>query len=635
MLLVCWLIPAPASAQRSIPAQLLARAGRGPVRVLVRVAEPPLLPSDRASDGARRAHLRSVQARVQSSLSRASRSRHFDRLPWLQAEVTREDLLRLGHNPGVISIAEDLVMRPSLLESSVRVRAPALWSVGYTGHAWSVAILDSGVDSTHPFLGGRIAAQACYSSSVPEDGTTSLCAGGGTESLALNAGEPCRFNPVECAHGTHLAGIAAGSGVGGAGIARASNIISVQVYSRSDSRALCGASPVPCLVSYVSDQVRGLEHVRALAGVENIHRVASVNLSLSQGAFPSSCDTLDGMEAFKAAVDQLRDLGIATVAASGNEASSTTLGAPACVSGVISVGSTLDGADVLSSFTNRSPLLSLLAPGSEITSSIPGGAYFTASGTSMAAPHVAGAWALLKHLLPRASVVDVLAALRNTGALVRDGSASYPRINIEAAGLALIAGTLRPPDRPESPSVTLTGTRVTLQWQPPRGGNGATRYRVLAAAEDSATSPGAFDVGQTLAISADLPPRAAPYRVRVMALNPAGAGGVSVETTVLVPPPPPPPAPTGVTATISHGTVTLSWNGDAQAAAYVIEAGSAPGRADLAVFDTDSPLTSATIRKVPDGTYYVRIRGRNAAGAGFASSDIVVQVSPATLRPAS
>ena len=175
---------------------------------------------------------------------------------------------------------------------------------------------------------------------------------------------------------------------------------------------------------------------------------------------------------------------------------------------------------------------------------------------------------------------------------------------------------------------------AAIGWTPPRGGHGATRYRVLATPEDGATGPDAFDVGQTLAISADLPPRAAPYRVRVMALNPAGAGGVSVETTILVPPPPPPPAPTGVTATIGHGTVTLSWTGDAAASAYVIEAGSAPGWADLGAFDTGSPLTSATVRKVPYGTYHVRIRARNAAGVGFASSDIVVQVSaPASDLP--
>jgi len=109
------------------------------------------------------------------------------------------------------------------------------------------------------------------------------------------------------------------------------------------------------------------------------------------------------------------------------------------------VGSTTD-ADAISSFSNVADFLDLLAPGSLITSSVPGGGLGTWNGTSMATPHVAGAWAVLKQESPLADVDTVLAALRDTGASVDDDRSNgtvvdMRRINLDLA-LARFADTL-------------------------------------------------------------------------------------------------------------------------------------------------------------------------------------------------
>jgi hypothetical protein len=81
---------------------------------------------------------------------------------------------------------------------------------------------------------------------------------------------------------------------------------------------------------------------------------------------------------------------------------------------------------------------------------------------------------------------------------------------------------------------------------------------------------------------------------------------------------------------VSGDTVTLMWEtSDANSPAYyVIEAGSAPGLADLARFSTGTALQSVSVPDVPPGVYHVRVRAATGAGAGPASNEVVVQVTP-------
>jgi hypothetical protein len=157
-------------------------------------------------------------------------------------------------------------------------------------------------------------------------------------------------------------------------------------------------------------------------------------MSLGGGlvASQSACDSANAST--KAVIDNLRSVGIATVIASGNAGSATAIGEPACISTAVAVGSTTKQ-DGMSSFSNSSPMVDLLAPGSSITSSITGNGFGPKSGTSMSTPHVAGAWAVLKQLKPTASVTEVLNALAASGQSVTDtrNGITRSRIRVKSA----------------------------------------------------------------------------------------------------------------------------------------------------------------------------------------------------------
>lgn len=193
-------------------------------------------------------------------------------------------------------------------------------------------------------------------------------------------------------------------------------------------------------MSLISDQIAGLERVFAL---RDTLQIASVNMSLSGSEFTdqASCDADNA--ARKAAIDNLRSVEIATVAASGNNGSIDRISAPACISTAVGVGSTTK-TDGISEFSNSADFLSLLAPGSDIFSSIPDGGFEIMSGTSQATPHVAGAWAILKQSSPAATVPKVLSALKCTGLKITDpgNGVTTPRIQIFQALNALVSGTM-------------------------------------------------------------------------------------------------------------------------------------------------------------------------------------------------
>jgi subtilisin family serine protease len=358
----------------------------------------------------------------------AVRARVFTTIPFFAAAVDAVTLLQLEQDPDVVSIEEDLPVPPLLAESTSLIEATTAWTAGYTGAGWAVAILDTGVDRNHAFLGGRVVSEACYSNAGGFGGATSLCPGGASSSTASGSGINCTGYDG-CSHGTHVAGISAGNGSTFNGVAPAAGIIAVQVFTGfAGSYPACGGSP--CILTFTSDQVAALERVLALRTTFNI---AAVNMSLGGGRYfdQGTCDGANGSR--KAIIDSLRSAGIATVVASGNDGWADSLSSPGCISSAISVASTTK-ADAISSFSNTASFLSLLAPGSSITSSVPGG-FASFSGTSMSAPHVAGAWALLKQRTPAAGVAEILAAFRNTALSVTDplSGHAFPRIRVKRA----------------------------------------------------------------------------------------------------------------------------------------------------------------------------------------------------------
>jgi len=91
-----------------------------------------------------------------------------------------------------------------------------------------------------------------------------------------------------------------------------------------------------------------------------------------------------------------------------------------------------------------------------------------------------------------------------------------------------------------------------------------------------------------------------------------------------------PGIPTSLTATVSGARVTLNWLGPSIGdlpTSYIVEAGSATGRADLANFDTGTTAATLVADGVAPGTYFVRVRARNSAGVSASSNEIVVSIT--------
>ncbi|MBI1890044.1 MAG: S8 family serine peptidase [Burkholderiales bacterium] len=377
--------------------------------------------------------------------------KQFDTLPFVVVEAGNSALAHLlSQSPDVLSIQEDALLKPSLAQSVPLILADNAWTAGATGAGQVVAIIDSGVDSSHPFLAGKVVAEACYSTS--SFSAKSVCPNGSTSQTGAGAGKNCSI--AGCEHGTHVAGIAAGAGPNFSGVAKDAKIIAVQVFSSLYS----GCASPPCLSAYTSDIIKGLEYVYSQ---RSNFSIAAVNMSLGGGAYTSNCDS----DAMKRPIDNLRAVGIASIVSSGNESKTNSLSSPACISSAISVGATTKS-DVVASYSNSANFLTLLAPGSGINSSVPGGGFAAFNGTSMATPHVTGTWAALKSKKTTATVTDIRDALVGTGVSITDSRNSIvkPRIQVQAALnrlLTPILGTSTSTSSSTSSSTTTSTTTTT------------------------------------------------------------------------------------------------------------------------------------------------------------------------------
>ena len=413
------------------------RHGRARVIVELRLPAgqhvPEGLLGSQAAIGVQRQDIVTAASHVISRV-RATGSRivhRYDSLPFVALEVDAAGLAQLqASGLHVNRVIEDTLRYPLLFQSGPQVQAPQAWAAGFDGTGWVVAIIDSGVEKTHPFLAGKIVSEACYVSGGGCPGGVSSATGPGT-GLPTNSFQY---------HGTHVAGVATGNAPNAvppptspltntsSGIAQGAQIIAINVFGPFGS-------------ALESDIMAGLNRVYLLRTSFNI---ASVNLSVGGDPVSSTaCNT----NPLKPAIDQLRSVNIATVIAAGNDGLTTGLSTPACISTSVSVGST-DKNDVVSWFTNVGSLLSLLAPGGvangttqDIYASLLNGTYGPLAGTSRSAPHVAGAWAVLKQAAPTATVTEILTALQNSGVQVADarpgGLYTKPGIRIKQA-LALL-----------------------------------------------------------------------------------------------------------------------------------------------------------------------------------------------------
>jgi subtilisin len=439
------------SAQQGFGVQrLMQRAlAEGSVPVILKlrtdVANPNYAEAAR-NDERRRALVAAAQDGVLSELASIAVEsvKRFPFIPYLAMTVDAAGLEWLMHSDRIEEIHEDGLSTIHMAESVPLIKAPQVWAMGYTGMGQAVAVLDSGVDKTHPFLAGRVVSEACFSSNEPSYSATSLCPGGVTASTSPGSGEDCTLTSASCWHGTLVAGIVSGSQSAFSGVAKNAGIISIQVMTRFDNTSVCGGAST-CIASFDSDQIAALQHVYALSGA---YSIAAVNMSMGGGSYSGNCDS----DSRKEAIDQLRSVGIATVVSTGNDGFTGAMEAPACISSAISVGASGDGSgnppatvDTERSYSDSATFMSFLAPGSLITGPVPvwynSSGYITGYGTSFAAPHVAGAWALLKQALPGASVSQIQGALTNTGTMIpiRAGG-TKPRIDVYQAARSLGIG---------------------------------------------------------------------------------------------------------------------------------------------------------------------------------------------------
>ena len=406
-----------------------ARAEQAPerdlVEVVVSLSQKPLATTSwRAGRQLQTRTLESAQARVarriETTLPGAQiRWRYRLVTNGMALVVPRSQLGRLASLPGVDTVYPSVRYRPQLDRSPAQIGAPALWGSGLTnaGQGLKIGIIDEGIDQTHAFF-----SPAGYT--MPPGFPKGQTAYTNAKVIVARAFPPASptwkhaskpFDPEFSSHGTHVAGIAAGNpntvaeGVRISGVAPRAylgNYKALTIPTDADV-GLDGNSPelVAAIEAAVAD---GMD---------------VINMSLGEPEIEPSRDIV--VKALGAAARA----GVVPVVSAGNdfdEFGRGSVGSPGAAPEAITVGAVTTSRggpeDVVASFSSSGPTpLSLqvkpdvAAPGVGILSAAPRDQFVSLSGTSMAAPHVAGAVALLLQRHPTWTPAQVKSALALTG----------------------------------------------------------------------------------------------------------------------------------------------------------------------------------------------------------------------------
>ena len=343
------------------------------------------------------------------SLSRAgaSEARAYRHFPIMKARVdSMRALEMLDADDRVVRVVEDERFEHFLTESLTLVRQPVAEADGKRGGGTSVAVLDTGVDYTHGAFGtcaqpGAAGCKVTYAAdTAPSDGVRD-----------------------DDGHGTNVAAIVLG-------VAPSTKIIALDVFDGG--------------YAYASAILAAIDWV-----IENraARRIVAMNMSFGGGLFTSPCST----SVLALAIAAAKDAGVLSAVASGNSGSSTSISHPACAPAAISVGAVYDTsfggvgyssctdattrADAVTCFSNSASFLSMLAPGALITA---GG--HTYAGTSQAAPHVAGAIAVVAATYPTSTPSQIVSRLKGSGRFVTDprNGVKTPRLDVAASACSAV-----------------------------------------------------------------------------------------------------------------------------------------------------------------------------------------------------
>ncbi|MFG2076684.1 S8 family serine peptidase [Nonomuraea maritima] len=304
---------------------------------------------------------------------------------------------------GIDKVWLDMKAKATLADTTAQIGAPEVWAGGGTGEGVRVAILDTGVDTEHPDLAGSIAASRSF---IPGEEVTD-----------------------RHGHGTHTASILAGTGAASdgkeRGVAPGAKLMVGKVLSDDDTGTVSGI-------------IAGMEW----AAREQHAQI--VNMSLGVSAWHSQDDPLSQ------AVNQLTaETGALFVVAAGNDGNNLyNIGAPATADAALSVAA-VDSSDHLAEFSSGGPRMNddglkpdISAPGVDVLAArsqyswMGEGYYRLDSGTSMAAPHVAGAAVLLAQKHPEWTAQQLKDALMSTSKPTPDYSpylAGTGRLDLAAA----------------------------------------------------------------------------------------------------------------------------------------------------------------------------------------------------------
>jgi subtilisin family serine protease len=433
-------------------AVLVARGADAPLRlpeaerteVVVLLASPALAHDPLARDRVA-AEQRAFRARLEARIPAADvRWRYRLVLNGFAVTVPRDRVETLRRIPGVRDVLASGTYEPQLDRSPGQIGAPSVWgpNLGTAGQGMKIGILDTGVDPGHPFFDptgyampdGFPRGQSQFTSAKV------IVARAFAPPGSRVPGANLAFDGDASSHGTHVAGIAAGNAqtpVGDdrvvSGVAPRAYIGNYKVFTRSGS----DGGPI--------ENAGGL-----VAAIEAAVRdgMDVINLSLGEPEINPRRNVVT------LALDGAAAAGVVPVVAAGNEYNDVGAGSvssPATAKRAIAVAAVATNPPVHADFSSvgPTPISNLLkpdvsAPGVGILSSLPGGGWSSASGTSMAAPHVAGAAALLRQRHPSWTVDELRSALVQSGTDVSDGSDGALGPQFQGGGLIALARADQP-----------------------------------------------------------------------------------------------------------------------------------------------------------------------------------------------